>query len=181
MNINVAGVLKEYGAEIPINGAVEQKEAEFMGERFVFITPLTVEGRITNRGAQLKLEAKAEGRAIVHCARCGVEMTTPIAFTINEALRQNNGESPEDEDIICFEGTDVVLDDIVLNALFMNAPTKYLCQEDCKGLCPHCGKNLNEGACECADNTEIDPRWTSLAQIMKNMPEDSSSGADEFQ
>ena len=44
------------------------------------------------------------------------------------------------------------------------APAFVLCREDCKGLCPRCGADLNEGPCSCT-KTEIDPRWASLAAL----------------
>jgi len=43
-------------------------------------------------------------------------------------------------------------------------PLKAICREDCKGLCPHCGKNLNQEQCNCAEPME-DPRWSALKEI----------------
>ena len=49
--------------------------------------------------------------------------------------------------------------------LLLALPTKHLCREDCRGLCPHCGKNLNEGLCGCRED-KVDPRLAVLAQLM---------------
>ena len=49
----------------------------------------------------------------------------------------------------------------------MNVEGKYLCSEDCKGLCSTCGADLNEGECGCSKGN-IDPRWSQLLDIMKN-------------
>ena len=57
--------------------------------------------------------------------------------------------------------------EVVLNNFLMNVEGKYLCMEDCKGLCTKCGADLNNGECGC-DNDDIDPRWAKLAEIMKN-------------
>ena len=43
-------------------------------------------------------------------------------------------------------------------------PMKNLCSEDCKGLCPKCGKNLNEGLCNCNEEN-IDPRWETIQKL----------------
>ena len=56
---------------------------------------------------------------------------------------------------------------ILINNFLMNVSGKYLCKEDCKGLCSKCGQDLNVGECNCSDE-EIDPRWAALAEIMKN-------------
>ena len=48
----------------------------------------------------------------------------------------------------------------------MNVEGKYLCSEDCKGLCQHCGADLNEGDCGCSQEN-IDPRWAALVDIME--------------
>ena len=58
------------------------------------------------------------------------------------------------------------IDDIVANNFLMNVEGKYLCSEDCKGLCQHCGADLNEGDCGCSQEN-IDPRWATLIDIME--------------
>ena len=55
------------------------------------------------------------------------------------------------------------LDELVRADLLLELPTKVLCREDCKGLCPKCGKDLNFGPCDC--KKEIDPRWQALSDL----------------
>jgi uncharacterized protein len=50
----------------------------------------------------------------------------------------------------------------------MEFPSRFLCSDDCKGLCQRCGKNLNEGACNCGKD-EIDPRLAPLKKILEEM------------
>ena len=52
--------------------------------------------------------------------------------------------------------------------ILLAVPLRVLCIEECKGLCPHCGKNLNEGQCSCAEPLE-DPRWAALKDIRKRL------------
>ena len=56
------------------------------------------------------------------------------------------------------------LDEVVVTDLLLALPTKHLCREDCRGLCPHCGKNLNEGECGC--RPDVDPRLAVLEQLL---------------
>jgi uncharacterized protein len=53
----------------------------------------------------------------------------------------------------------------VRESLLLALPMKVLCSEDCKGLCPHCGANLNEESCDCVAET-IDPRWAELRKLL---------------
>jgi uncharacterized protein len=50
--------------------------------------------------------------------------------------------------------------------VLLGLPAFAVCQEDCRGLCPHCGANLNEGSCDCR-TTVVDPRWAALQQPME--------------
>ena len=70
-----------------------------------------------------------------------------------------------DGEIILFDGYEVDLSEVVRDRFLMNISGRYLCSEDCKGLCPVCGHDLNEGDCGCSGET-IDPRWQALADIL---------------
>ena len=56
------------------------------------------------------------------------------------------------------------VEDFVREDIFLALPTKFLCREDCKGLCPQCGKNLNDGSCSC--KKPVDPRLAVLQQLL---------------
>jgi uncharacterized protein len=57
------------------------------------------------------------------------------------------------------------LHEMIREQVYLALPMKFLCTSDCKGLCPHCGVNMNEVECECA-REEMDPRWASLKAIV---------------
>ena len=164
MILDVSKILKETGGKIDINTELSFEDIDFLGESFHFEKPLSLEGKIYNNGKSLRLTVEASGEVGVHCARCMKPMTAQIQFDVEEDFMQDEGEEV-DEDVILFSGTKIDLSDVVLNSFFMNASGKYLCSDDCKGLCPKCGKNLNEGDCDCEDDT-IDPRWAGLKEIM---------------
>ena len=68
-----------------------------------------------------------------------------------------------------YQGEGLLLEDLLREQVLLAVPLKVICREDCKGLCPHCGKNLNEeGACSCADELE-DPRWAALKEIRSKL------------
>lgn len=165
MIINVAGIIKELGGKLEVSGAVSFEATDFLGEEFVFSKPLDIKGTISNNGESLVLKAQAEGMVDVHCARCLKPLTVKINFPVEETFLQGDGEVSEDEDVILFSGNEIAIDDVVMNHFLMNAAGKYLCKEDCKGLCAECGADLNEGDCDCNKDV-IDPRWAALKEIM---------------
>jgi uncharacterized protein len=64
----------------------------------------------------------------------------------------------------------VELDEDVRQTIEIAVPLKLLCNERCKGLCPQCGKNLNNGPCTC-ELAEVDPRWESLQNLRRESTE----------
>lgn len=169
MIIDLSGILKDIGGVVKICEKADLQNTEFLGEEFVFTDGLLVDGKIANNTKSLHLSADVSGKMQVHCARCMCEIEEIVEFKISEYLvrEEDAAQVSEDDDAVIFSGEKIDIDELILNNFLMNVSGKYLCSEDCKGLCPNCGKNLNLGECDCSDN-EIDPRWAALAEIMKN-------------
>ena len=146
MTIDVSTILKELGGKIDINGDVEMSDTDFLGEMYHFNEPVKVSGSVSNNGKSLILKANCTGHMTTQCARCMKDIVVDIDFDI--------------------EDVKIDIDDIVANNFLMNVEGKYLCSEDCKGLCQHCGADLNEGDCGCSQEN-IDPRWAALVDIME--------------
>ena len=160
-------VLAEAGAsKIDINGDVEMSDTDFLGEMYHFNEPVKVSGSVSNNGKSLILKANCTGHMTTQCARCMKDIVVDIDFDIDENLAQDDGSVSSDDDVILFEDVKIDIDDIVANNFLMNVEGKYLCSEDCKGLCQHCGADLNEGDCGCSQEN-IDPRWAALVDIME--------------
>ena len=168
MLIDLSDIIKDYGGRLIISESFEMQDTHFLGENFTFKAPLQFDGFILNNTKSLELKATVKGEAEVHCARCGKPMTVSVEFPVSEILVREDAEFTEDEDVLVYSGNSIELSEAITNSFLMNVSGKYLCSEDCKGLCPHCGVNLNEETCNC-DTDIIDPRWEKLAEIMKNM------------
>ena len=166
MIIDVSSVLKEFGGIIKISGEISLADTDFLGELYHFDKPVAITGSISNNGKSLLLRATCEGTMHTKCARCMKDIDVSVNFDVDEVLAQDDGTVSDDSDVILFEGYEVDIDDIVLNNFLMSISGKYLCSEDCKGLCSKCGADLNEGDCGC-DHDEIDPRWAALADLIK--------------
>jgi uncharacterized protein len=73
-------------------------------------------------------------------------------------------EDSEDPEAFTLDGDWLDVDDVLETAFILDMETKFLCREDCKGVCPECGRNLNEGPCVCRKKS--DPRLAVLEQLL---------------
>lgn len=130
-----------------------------------FCAPIT--GKITLKGFanSVLLDAHLEYTTIMPCDRCGEMSAREWNSNFSHVLvLELNDEEDNDEYIVVPDGR-LNVDELLREDVLLELPSKYLCADDCKGLCPKCGKNLNEGACGC-DNREIDPRLEILKSLL---------------
>ncbi len=118
------------------------------------------QGRVTNHSGLVLLDGVVEPNLTVACARCGADINYNEPILLNAKITDKLANEDEDEFII-MQDFAIDIEEIVRTALILELPTRYLCDEDCKGICPKCGKNLNEGDCGC-DSGEHDSRWDVL-------------------
>ncbi len=103
------------------------------------------------------------------CDRCLEEFDQAVAsrFRLLFHIGKDTWQTPE-EDVVHIprETVEVDMNPWIFEHLILAIPMKMLCREDCKGLCPQCGVNLNESTCNCHHET-IDPRWEKLRELLK--------------
>lgn len=162
MVIDLSNVLNVPGASLNVEGEVELLATEFSGMLYKFNTPLIVKGRVENVGNTIELSMNVKGKMQTSCFRCIADIEVDLNVDFTEQL---TGDEAID-DGVAPEGKKVELDGIITNNIIMNLESKYLCKEDCKGLCYKCGKNLNIEKCGCSVK-EMDPRLAKLSQLLK--------------
>lgn len=167
MIIDLSDIIKNGDGAMPLDCNIDLTDVDFMGEEFKFSAPLKLTGKILNNSKNLELSAEVSGSMQVHCARCAKAFETKVEFPVDEVLIREDENLVTAPDVIVFSGYEIDLTDIVVNNFLMNVPGRYLCREDCKGLCTECGCDLNESSCDCSAET-IDPRWAALAEIIKD-------------
>ena len=121
---------------------------------YAFDKPLAWSVDITNTGGALLVSGTVEGSAQTTCARCLEEFSFPVKgeiegyFLVGEAQSEPDSEEADEFEIL---GKDNIIDlaPLIKAALLLEFPMVALCDEECAGLCPECGANLNEGVCEC--------------------------------
>jgi len=120
----------------------------------------------------IRLAGNFSTRVEMACARCLEPLLQDIKRDFDLLYRPlgadaGKAEAPvssTDAEIGYYEGEGLLLEDALREQLLLALPLKVICREDCKGLCPQCGKNLNVEQCSCAEPVE-DPRWSALKEI----------------
>ena len=128
-----------------------------------FKRPPEARGEVVNTAGLLNLRGELTAEMVCVCDRCGTvfdrEKTLPLDAPL--AADVSDEASPE---VFSIEGDGIDVSEVATTLFILNAETKCLCRPDCKGLCPRCGKNLNEGPCGC--KSAGDPRLAVLAGLL---------------
>ena len=164
MVLDVTHVLRTPGERLPFQFSLDLSDMEFSGRRPIS-RPVAVEGEVRNSADVLTLSMTARTTLDAVCDRCGKAFAQDKEVTYSCLLAQTleNGDSDE---IVLLEDGKVDVGDLARTAFILGMDTKTLCSEDCKGLCPRCGANLNDGPCGC--KREVDPRLAVLAKLLEN-------------
>lgn len=145
------------------------------------VGPLPVGGKadliVEHRGPDeqvedIRVRAEYRGAFEVLCARCVEPVAVPLEGTFDLLFRPENADAEAGERAITEDETEIgyygrgglLLEDVVREQVLLSLPGRTLCASDCKGLCVHCGQNLNVDACRCAQKA-ADPRWNALAGL----------------
>ena len=114
--------------------------------------------RLHRAADEVFVNGKVETTAIAACARCLEEFELRLGREFSRVLLPA-GESDEDEDVDLgyYRDDEIDVSDIVRETILLNLPTRPLCRQDCRGLCPKCGANLNEGSCSCPTEVATSP------------------------
>lgn len=132
------------------------------GEKIEFISPVTLDGELYLTGDIINLEGRILTELSLSCSRCLSDFSHTIDIPIHEKFSTNHDN--KDDEIIFIDGDTIDITDIIKNNIVMSLPIKKLCKDECKGLCQHCGTNLNTSSCNC-EKDDIDPRLAKLKDL----------------
>jgi uncharacterized protein len=131
-----------------------------------FAEPITVSGHVKNMAGYMVLSANVKVTYRTVCARCVEPVCSELEISFEKDIASSGDVSSENDDYIIIEDKKLDLLIPVEEEIMLEMPSRTLCKEDCLGLCPKCGKNLNEGDCDC-DKKEVDPRLAILKTLLK--------------
>jgi uncharacterized protein len=140
-----------------------------------FIEPLSVHLRAIRIRDIIEAEGRLDTRIGLDCSRCLVPFVMPLSaefeLTYTQVLPETEPDDKEEIELhaeemrmIRFEGDAIDLRDALQDQILMSLPLQPLCSPECRGLCPRCGANLNEGDCGC-DRTPDDSPFAVLKKL----------------
>lgn len=150
MYINLSD-LEEIGDRKQFLLELEFHGLEFVNREIEIEEPIKLELEIFNTSDSFVVEGKLKAELILSCSRCLQKYSSSIELEISEDVLKSEMEDEEE----------LYLDDIVVDNIILFLPMKPLCSDGCRGICPECGQNLNEGECDC-EVEAVDPRLAKL-------------------
>jgi uncharacterized protein len=155
-----AGYTREFTFDEPLELRVEDVTIHHLEGRL----------RLTRTPQGILVQGSLNAKTPVACVRCLTPVDADIDFPFEELFvppTSPQANNPDTKDYVIDEGGYIDLTPIIREEGIVAVPIQVLCREDCKGLCPQCGQNWNEGTCDCAPD-DIDSRLASLRSLLKD-------------
>lgn len=174
MVINISEIISTTGKAETYSVNIDMDTLDMNGNHYAFIEKAPVTLTIANTGNRMiSMEGNIKTVVNIPCDRCLEDV--PVTFDI-DVCKEIDFKSTDEERIQALDETSYIdhseldIDMLVYNEIFVHFPMKTLCREDCKGLCLKCGHNLNKGECGC-DRESLDPRMSAIRDIFNNFKE----------
>jgi uncharacterized protein len=142
------------------------------------VRPVNVDLEIQRRTDHVRITGRVVGVLQVVCHRCLGSFPFPLDEGVDVFLLEE-GKAPQEEELELdaedmdyefFDGEVIDIDQLIAEQIFLALPVKVLCSDNCKGLCPRCGVNLNEEPCKC-DRGDSSSPFAKLKSIRGKLPE----------
>lgn len=147
-----------------------------LGEWLSFLSPLSVSGYVDRFGETITVRGVARAEVEEACGRCTRRFQRSLEVDVlvycdrqgsdDEALAR---DLEQEGQLVYHDGVSLDITGPVREAIILSLPISPLCGEDCRGLCPRCGVDLNTETCHCSEET-IDPRWSALKRLTGREP-----------
>jgi len=163
--------------DIPEEGLEVRVEEKIKLDEVSLISPVEGELSLYKNGTQISITGRLRTGMELQCGRClkefegNVDMPVNVVYHPLGELESDRHELKDDEmDMGFYEGAELDLAELAKEQVLLGLPMKPLCDENCKGICPVCGIDLNTGACSC-NREEVDPRMEPLRKFLEKRKE----------
>jgi len=170
MDVDISSLKKETGKIVEFSRSKSVSEANLLDINKEVISPLDVEFMLKNTGRGIFLNGQLELMLNLKCTRClepfdyFLETEFTREFIFRNKIKNLESEKIEQNLILEPEQDSIEMEPIIRESILLKLPIKNLCSSDCKGLCSHCGMNLNKEQCQC-EKDNIDPRLAKLKEF----------------
>ncbi|HEX5070950.1 MAG TPA: DUF177 domain-containing protein [Vicinamibacterales bacterium] len=153
---------------------------ELKGEDFRIVAPVQLTAKITKDNEKVRLVGRLETTLETDCGRCLDPFPIPVDAGLDllflpeaDQMKTAAGDDEEDEaevreadtGVSFYKNDTIDLGEMMRDEFYLALPMKPLCQADCKGLCPVCGRNRNRESCDCKAEW-VDPRMEPLKRLL---------------
>jgi uncharacterized protein len=164
MKVDVRDILKSNGESLDIEFDNKIEELNVTDSEISFDKPVYFKGNVLNISGVLKLEGDLKAEYEAKCIRCLKDIKRTLNIKIKEDIQ--SADTVDETEAYTYFDNHFDLGKILTDNIILNIPMKDLCREDCKGLCPVCGADMNIADCGCSvDN--FDPRMEALKDFFK--------------
>ena len=164
LKVNLAGLDRE---EARVNASIQPEDPFWKTTELRPVGPLQLDLVARSVGEGVLVRGRLQAGVEMECRRCLTPVTQRVDDIVDMLFTEIGPDEAEIEGEVyrlSSRGTELDITEAVREQLLLRVPQYALCREDCRGFCPTCGKNLNEGACDCVPEAQPSP-WEALKQV----------------
>lgn len=171
MKVNIAKISEDEGLEI--HHLYPEGEPVLGGDDGRLAGRTALDMQATRAGKKVRLAGRVNATVEFDCDRCLKPLSVAIdqSFDLLYVPPSGTGEEHElgedDLSIAFYQDDEIDFDDLAREQIELALPMARLCSDNCQGLCPECGANLNDAECNCKDE-QVDSRWAALKGLKSN-------------
>ncbi len=159
VKLDIRKVLERVGDTEEVSIKVDLNDIKYRGLK-PFTAPVDLFAQAKNRAGVVTLDCTYKYTLNLTCDRCIAPFTQEVEQTTTHTVLRELNSKDDDDYVVAPEGI-IELLPLATNDILLSLPAKFLCKEQCEGLCPKCGQDLNTGKCDCSSKT-VDPRLAAL-------------------
>jgi uncharacterized protein len=168
INVDASAIREAVGTSVDVSAPVELNKVDVSGVVYAPREPGVLDATLTNSGEGLVLHGTITALFDVECSRCLAPFGFEVSTDVDTLFVDETAEREDDEqDVVAFVGDQIDLAPVIESALRVEMPLAPSCKEECEGICPDCGIDLNEDSCDCADRPDEDGPFAGLKDMLE--------------
>jgi uncharacterized protein len=167
MKLDISDLLNKDNLEEDLHITLDEKSFYDGSEYIGVLNSINFSGVLKKVGDIFLLDGKVNAVLELTCSRCLDKFPYTVNININEKFTDGKNTDENEDDLIFIDDSSIDVTEVIENNIILTLPIKRLCSDDCSGLCPRCGVNLNKSTCSC-EKAETDIRWAKLKDMFSD-------------